>query len=138
MKIYIYVAGEDFFNHELSHCHVDKAVGNNLQEVGWLGHIAVWEKRFNQKMYSRLSLYEIDVVAGTCVTLLDHRHPIKEKIVVNKAAIEARKSPLKKHQTASQILASMQTNFQSGFGSVAPSTMIVDEWPSTVTAEGQS
>lgn len=109
MKIYIYVAGEDFFNHELDHCHLDKAVGNSLQEIGWVPHVAAWVKRFNQKMYSRFSLYEVDVVAGTCTTIHDMRHPIKEKIVVNKEALEARKTGLvRKQKTATELLANLQ------------------------------
>ena len=90
MSLFVMMYSSDFFDQSDEVCGRDSAVGNSLAEIGWSGHAAIWKKRFEQRSYSRFSLYEVDTTNATVIVHMDLRHPLKEKIVVNKPALEAR------------------------------------------------
>jgi hypothetical protein len=113
MSLFVMMYSSDFFDHSDEGCGRDTAIGSSLSQIGWVGHIAIWKKRFEQRSYSRFSLYELDTTNATVIVHMDLRHPLKEKIVVNKPALEARISRSKSRLAS--LKAPMTADFSSLF-----------------------
>lgn len=96
-KVFMYFIGENHYSHELTDCAREMIIANSWEEVDWRHSLPEWKVRWDKKRYARVSVYQIDLETTQVQVLCDYRHPLKEKIILNKKAVElsASKRPSK-------------------------------------------